>query len=193
MHFSKALEGGSLEEVEKIYPDLLADLYAVQFLSQKLEAAGDAFHREQQAYADKQAQLQASIQQVGGRWWAGAGGGGQAHSWPNESALRCTAGKNTRPGAGSHHLPPSSSLASAVSLFSQTHHPQAGQDIEDRKRELVEARQELAHKQEYEAIRKQIMQVGVVAGQAGRQAGRQADTQGSLAALQMQQTAQCGC
>lgn len=74
MHFNKALEGGSLEEAEKIYPDLLADLYAVQFLSQKLEAAGDAFCREQQAYADKQAQLQASIQQVGGRWWAVACG-----------------------------------------------------------------------------------------------------------------------
>ncbi len=36
---------------------------------------------------------------------------------------------------------------------------QAEQDIEDRKRELVEARLELAHKQEYETIRKQIMQV----------------------------------
>ncbi len=36
---------------------------------------------------------------------------------------------------------------------------QAEQDIEDRKLELVEARLELAHKQEYETIRKQIMQV----------------------------------
>ena len=45
--------------------------------------------------------------------------------------------------------------------------PQAEQDIEDRKRELVEARQELGHKQEYEALRKQIMQVGWGRGAAG--------------------------
>lgn len=35
---------------------------------------------------------------------------------------------------------------------------QAEQDIEERKRELAEARVELAHKQEYEAVKKQIMQ-----------------------------------
>lgn len=93
-------------------------------------------------------------------------GFGKADSWPNKGlALHCCLAP---PRADPCQLPPSSSLASAVSLFFQTHHPQAGQDIEDRKRELVEARQELAHRQEYEAIRRQIMQVGVVAGQAGR-------------------------
>ncbi|EFN52491.1 hypothetical protein CHLNCDRAFT_54435 [Chlorella variabilis] len=81
--------GGSLEEAERLYPELLADLYAIRFHMQKLAAQGGAFQAEQQLYAEKQAQLQASIQQ-------------------------------------------------------------AEQDIEDRKRELVEARVELAHKQEYE-------------------------------------------
>lgn len=37
---------------------------------------------------------------------------------------------------------------------------QAERDIEQRKRELAEARVELSHKQEYEAVKKQIMQVG---------------------------------
>lgn len=36
---------------------------------------------------------------------------------------------------------------------------QAEQDIEDRKRELEVARTELAHKQEYEAVKKLVMQV----------------------------------
>ena len=35
---------------------------------------------------------------------------------------------------------------------------QAEQDIEDRKRELQGARTELAHKQEYEAVKKLVMQ-----------------------------------
>lgn len=41
---------------------------------------------------------------------------------------------------------------------------QAEQDIEDRKRELAEARVELAHKQEYEAVRKMVMQVCQLCG-----------------------------
>lgn len=64
MEFSQALEGGSDDRLAEKHQELLADLYAIQFYMQKLEAAGDAFRREQQAYAEKQAQLQASIQQA---------------------------------------------------------------------------------------------------------------------------------
>lgn len=64
MQFSQSLESGTADEAGRVYQELLADLYAVQFHMQKLEAASEAFRREQQAYAERQAQLQAAIQQV---------------------------------------------------------------------------------------------------------------------------------
>lgn len=124
MQFCQVLKDGSLEEAEKMYPELLADLYAIQFHMMKLHAMSDAFRREQQSYAEKQAQLQASIQQ-------------------------------------------------------------AEQDIEDRKRELVEARMELAHKQEYEAVKHQIMQVPARSATLAEQE----NTQREIADLQQQSAA----
>jgi hypothetical protein len=65
MQFCQALEpGGSLEEAERVHPELLADLYAVKAHVAKLAAAGGAFQAERELYAERQAQLQASIQQV---------------------------------------------------------------------------------------------------------------------------------
>ena len=65
MQFCAALEpGGSAEEAPRLYPELLADLYAVRFHMEKLAAQGGAFEAEQQLYETKQAQLRASIAQV---------------------------------------------------------------------------------------------------------------------------------
>ncbi|KAL4854778.1 THO complex subunit 7B [Chlorella vulgaris] len=125
MQFCEALEtGGGVEDAERLYPELLADLYAIRAHMRKLAAQSCAFQAEQQLYAEKQAQLQASIQQ-------------------------------------------------------------AEQDIEDRKRELAEARVELAHKQEYEAVRKLVMQVP---SRATTLAEQQA-TQREIADLQQQSAA----
>jgi formate-dependent phosphoribosylglycinamide formyltransferase (GAR transformylase) len=71
MQFCEALEtGGGVEDAERVYPELLADLYAIRAHMRKLAAQSCAFQAEQQLYAEKQAQLQASIQQVGapGAW-----------------------------------------------------------------------------------------------------------------------------
>jgi hypothetical protein len=71
MQFCAALgTGTTAEEAEKLHPELLADLYAISFHMQKLAAQGSAFEEEQRLYEERQAQLQASIQQVrspGGR------------------------------------------------------------------------------------------------------------------------------
>lgn len=74
MEFCTALEGGTVAEAEALYNALLADLYHIQAYTARLHAMSDAFEREQAAYAEKQAQLQASIEQVGIRsagGWAG--------------------------------------------------------------------------------------------------------------------------
>ena len=150
MQLCQAMEaGGSLEEAERLYPELLADLYAIRFHMQKLAAQGGAFQAEQQLYAEKQAQLQASIQQVRGRRNA-APGQMPAPERAGWLVPRCSRTLQHRP-----RPLPTLPLLPPAPLPSV---PQAEQDIEDRKRELVEARVELAHKQEYEVLRKQIMQ-----------------------------------
>ncbi|PRW20530.1 THO complex subunit 7B-like [Chlorella sorokiniana] len=121
MRFCQVLQSGGAEEAERLHGELLALLYSIQFHMQKLQAMSGAFEREQQLYAEKQAQLQASIQQ-------------------------------------------------------------AEQDIEDRKRELEGARTELAHKQEYEAVKKLVMQVPSRAATLAEQEG----TNKEIADLQQQ-------
>ncbi|KAL4422592.1 hypothetical protein ABPG75_008789 [Micractinium tetrahymenae] len=64
LQFCAALQGGGTEEAERLHPELLADLYAIQAHMDRLRAMSDAYAREQAAYAEKQAQLQASIAQA---------------------------------------------------------------------------------------------------------------------------------
>ncbi|GAB4815206.1 hypothetical protein N2152v2_002252 [Parachlorella kessleri] len=64
LEFCQVAESGTSEEAERLYGELLADLYAVQFHMQKLEEISNAFRREQQMYQEGQEQLQASITQA---------------------------------------------------------------------------------------------------------------------------------
>lgn len=228
MRFTQALQGGSLEEAEKLHGELLADLYTIQvglwlaglcvpaaspctslrspslpprplpspsappplspsltlppsqFQMAKLAAQGGAYERERAAHQQRQEQLQASIQQVR-----------LAASCSCMDAAACErrdAGRTLHRRPALRHLHATLPCATPAPLTTRTRTPpsssQAEADIEARKEELALARTELAHKQEYEAVRKQIMQAraGGRAGWAG--GGRERTEQPSCACPQ---------
>lgn len=62
--YCQSLQHGSIEEFERLYEELLADLYSVQAQIHRLHAIAAAFHREQLLYQQKQQRLQAEITQA---------------------------------------------------------------------------------------------------------------------------------